>query len=527
MTRTVAKAAADSAALQRPTRVRYIVLLFAATLSMVTYLDRVCISSAQSDLIRDLGLQSEADLKWVFGAFAFAYALFEVPTGWLGDVFGPRRTLIRIVLWWSFFTALTGLIGLHVGGYVLGTLWVLVVVRFLFGMGEAGSYPNLTRALHNWFPFHERGFAQGTMWMSGRLMGGLTPMIWALLVAGIAYQGMPSGETQKAWIVPPLVHWRLSFAIFAGIGVVWCILFARWFRDRPEKKASVNAAELAWIRSSAAEAAPGHAKVPWLKIIRSRNLWYLCIMYACQAYGWYFYITYLPRFLEEQHGVDKTSFVGAVYKGGPLWMGAIGCLLGGFLTDWFIRRTGNRKLGRRLFGIIGHSGCVVCFLLCPFAPTAFWFFLAISLAGFSADITMASSWSLCQDIGRRYAAIVAGFMNMIGNLGGALATVVSGFILGLALSAHVAPLKPQIATDWAVAAASCTSTELLAATVDSCVWSTSWVAFEQPFERFAIAKKAGLMNGYQISFLAFAAVHVIGVICWCLVDSTKPVAPEE
>jgi ACS family glucarate transporter-like MFS transporter len=483
------------AAVQKPTRVRYIVLLFAASLSMITYLDRVCISSAQSDLIKDLGLRSEADLKWVFWAFGFAYALFEVPTGWLGDVFGPRKTLIRIVLWWSFFTALTGLIGLPLDGYVLGTVWVLVVVRFLFGMGEAGSYPNLTRALHNWFPFRERGLAQGTMWMSGRLMGGLTPIIWALLVTGIAYESikLSTGEVLvTSWIVRPLVHnWRVSFAIFAGIGVVWCILFARWFRDRPEKKPSVNAAELALIRSSAAEAAPGHAKVPWLKIIRSRNLWYLCIMYFCQAYGWYFYITYLPRFLEDQHDVAKTSLLGAIYKGGPLWMGAIGCLLGGFLTDWYIRRTGNRKLGRRLFGIIGHSGCVVCFLLCPFAPTAFWFFLVISLAGFSADITMASSWSLCQDIGRRYAAIVAGFMNMIGNLGGSLAILATGYLLDLGVFLHANRLG--LASD----------------------------------ELDGAAQTAGLLTGYQINFLIYAAVHVIGVVCWCLVDSTKPVAPEE
>jgi MFS transporter, ACS family, glucarate transporter len=490
----MSEAALQAAAVQKPTRVRYIVLAFAASLSMVTYLDRVCISSAQSDIIKDLGLRSEADLTWVFAAFVFAYALFEVPTGWLGDVFGPRRTLIRIVLWWSFFTALTGLIGLHVGGYVLGTVWVLVAVRFLFGIGEAGSYPNLTRALHNWFPFRERGMAQGTMWMSGRLMGGLTPMVWSLLVAGIAYETieLASGEVQvTSWVVPPLVHWRVSFAIFACVGVVWCILFARWFRDRPEQKPSVNAAELALIRSSAAEAAPGHAHVPWRSIIKSTNLWFLCIMYACQSYGWTFYITYLPRFLEGQHGVAKSSFLGAIYKGGPLWMGAIGCLLGGFLTDWFIRRTGNRKLGRRIFGIIGHCGCIVCFLLCPLTHTAFWFFLTISLAGFSADITMGSSWSLCQDIGRRYAAIVAGCMNMIGNLGGFLGAVFTGYVLHLGVYIHGRALG--LATE----------------------------------EMSANEHSAGLMTGYQINFLIYAAVHVIGVICWCLVDSTKPVAPED
>jgi MFS family permease len=467
------------------------VLGFAAGLSMITYLDRVCIASGQSNFIEDLGLGSEADLMWVFAAFTVAYSLFEVPSGWLGDVFGPKKVLIRIVLWWSVFTAVTGLIGMHVGGYVLGSVGVLVVVRFLFGMGEAGAYPNITRALHNWFPFHERGLAQGTVWMSARLMGGLTPLVWLVLVEGV---GVPAWLTSSgtAWTIPPLLpHWRATFWLFGGLGVAWCLWFALWFRDRPEKKPSVNAAELALIRESAAESQAGHVRIPWLKIIRSRNLWILCLMYACQAYGWYFYITYLPRFLQEQYLVERTSFLGAIYKGGPLWMGAIGCLLGGFLTDWFIRRTGNRRLGRRIFGVIGHAACGLCFLVCPLAPTAFWFFLAISLAGFSADLTMGSSWALCQDIGRRHAAIVAGFMNMIGNLGGALANVVSGFILGAALKAHAAGLH-------------------------------------LPVEQLSDTEKtAGLLNGYHINFFMFAAVHVIGVLCWLNVDSTRPVAPEE
>ncbi len=462
----------------RPTRVRYVVLAFAAVLSMITYLDRVCISSAQSSIIEDLGLQSEADLKWVFWAFALAYSLFEMPTGWLGDVYGPKRVLIRIVLWWSAFTAITGVIGMHVGGYVIGSLTVLVVVRFLFGMGEAGAYPNITRALHNWFPFHERGFAQGTVWMSARLMGGLTPAVWMVLVHGVSVLG-----------TPPLLHWRATFWLFGALGVVWCLLFAWWFKDRPEQKPSVNQAELALIRTSAAETAAGHRHVPWGRVFGNANLWILGTMYFCQAYGWYFYITYLPRFLEDQYGVPKTSVLGAIYKGGPLWMGAIGCLAGGFITDWLVRRLG-RRLGRKTIGAFGHAACMLCFLFCPFMPTALTFFLAISFAGFSADLTMGSSWATCQDIGRRYAAIVAGFMNMVGNFGGFVAIVISGFVLDYGKSVHAASLG--------------TTSQLLTGS----------------------DLTTGLMIGYQINFLVFAAVYVIGVICWLCIDAGKPVAGE-
>ena len=152
---------------------------------MITYLDRVCIASAKTDIVRDLGLKSVADLSWAFAAFSLAYSLFEVPSGWLGDTFGPRRVLIRIALWWSVFIALTAVVGLKLGGIMLGGLGLLMVIQFLFGAGEAGAFPNITRALHNWFPVQQRGFAQGAVWMCGRMMGGLTPLIWMFLMGGL------------------------------------------------------------------------------------------------------------------------------------------------------------------------------------------------------------------------------------------------------------------------------------------------------------------------------------------------------
>src|SRR5207244_6456960 len=144
---------------------------------------------------------SWADLRDALTAFTIAYAAFEIPSGWLGDVFGPRTTLIRIVLWWSVFTALTGLVGMEVGGVVLGGVTMLVIIRFLFGMGEAGAYPNITRALHNWFPLTERGMAQGAVWMSGRLMGGLTPLLLTVLIEGI------HGATDDSVRMRPLLQW--------------------------------------------------------------------------------------------------------------------------------------------------------------------------------------------------------------------------------------------------------------------------------------------------------------------------------
>jgi MFS family permease len=443
---------------------------------MVTYLDRVCFGAAATSIMAALSLTSDADFTWFMWAFATSYALFEVPSGWLGDVFGPRKTLIRIVLWWSFFTVLTGCVGMQVGGVILGGFGTMLVVRFLFGIGEAGAYPNITRALHNWFPFHERAVAQGSVWMSGRLMGGLTPMVW--------------------WLVTQVFHldWRGAFFLFGALGVIWCVAFALWFRNRPDERPEVNEEERNLIQAGREDIEAGHAKVPWGRLLTSGNLWCLCLMYFCSSYGWYFNISLLPRFLETQYQVAPESFVGSIYKGGPLWMGAITCLLGGWLSDYFIRRTGNRKWGRRFFGVLGHGLCALCYFACALIPTrpeyTFLFFLAISLAAFWNDLTMGSAWAVCQDIGKRYSAIVAGCMNTIGNLGGAFTQITTGYILNYYLSAY--------------AAAQGVAVEKLSAQ----------------------EKAAGLLPGYHVNFVIYGIAYLLAVVFWFRVNATQPVVPE-
>lgn len=471
---------------ERPTRVRYTVLAFACALAMLTYLDRVCFSTAQGDLVKDLNLSSVADLKWAFTAFGIAYALFEVPSGWFGDRYGPRGTLIRIVMWWSLFTALTGFSGLKILGLTLG-MEFLVFVRFCFGVGEAGAFPNITRSLHNWFPVQERGFAQGMVFMASRIFGGLTPLIWTVLVVGIEYHGT---DGVRDWSLPPMFHWREAFFLFGFLGILWCVLFAISFRDRPEQKSSVNAAELQLIRQNGSDAEEIHSAVPWMKLFSSVNLWALCLMYACQAYGWYFNITYLPSYLENQHAVEAKSFEGAIYKGCPLLFGAIACVTGGWLTDAFIRRTGDRRWGRRVWGIIGHSVCVIAFISCAQATSPFSIVALLSLASFSTDITLAPAWATCQDIGKRYAAIVAGCMNMIGNLGGALSAWAVGAILQWSMAQRASELG---------------------------------VAFEQ---LSAEERSLAMAHGYQLNFLIFAAIYVVAVMCWFRIDATEPVAPD-
>jgi nitrate/nitrite transporter NarK len=416
------------AALEQPTRVRYGVLGFACALSMITYLDRVCFGTVAPYIQTEFGLDDEQK-GLLFTAFALAYGLFEVPSGWLGDVYGPRRTLIRIVLWWSFFTVLTGLIH-PIPEWPWFAFWAMLTVRFLFGMGEAGAYPNIARSFHNWFPFQERGFAQGAVWMAGRFAGGVTPLIVVALFLRVQTD---SGATA--------IYWRHTFWLFGVLGVAWCVVFWWWFRDRPEEKASVNRAELDMIRGRtgsveaalrAQEPEPSHTGVPWKKLLTSVNLWTLCLMYFCAAYGWYFNITWLPGYLKDEYGVTQETWgfwAFSLMAGAPLLVGSLACLVGGLLTDAFIRRTGNRKWGRRLFGVLGHGLCAICYLASAYAQSPVLFVVGITLAAFCNDLTMGSAWASCLDIGQKYSGIVSGCMNMIGNLGGAAAGYATGWIL--------------------------------------------------------------------------------------------------
>lgn len=481
----------------QPTRVRYGVLAFVAALSMITYLDRGAFPNVQDNVRSAFGLATLDDLAIALTAFQLAYALFEVPTGWLGDVFGPRKTLIRIVLWWSLFISLTGLVGQISGLSIFGTrlptytfhgfwftvygFWVLVILRFLFGMGEAGAFPNIARAIYNWFPLHERGRASGVVWMSARFMGGLTPLIVTVLVTRLG------------------LHWRAIFLVFGLIGALWCVAFAIWFRNRPDEKPEVNDAERELI---AADHGPEqvHTGVPWGRILRNRNVWALCLMYMCTNYGWYFSMNYLPGFFQDHFGVEKNSLVGSIYKGGPMLLGISGCFLGGLATDWYVRRTHDRKWGRRICGVFGHGLCGLFMLLLVLIPTrvelAWLFALTIALAGLLNDMTMASAWASCQDVGKRYSAIVSALMNMIGNLGGALTTLLSGLIV-----------------TWTIQARATSAGTTEAALKHSPDLRPILLAAER--------------DGWHLNFIIYGCVYLLAVVFWLMLDAGKPVEPEQ
>jgi ACS family glucarate transporter-like MFS transporter len=379
-----------------PTRTRYWVIVFAVTLAILSYIDRVAISQAAGAITRDLGL-NKSRMGLVFGAFALSYSLFEIPSGWLGDAIGPRRVLVRIVLAWSAFTALTG------AAWNFGSLWT---VRFLFGAGEAGCFPNLTKAFSVWLPRSERARSQGIMWAFARWGGAFTP---PLVVFTFRY-----------------VSWRVAFVLFGTLGLIWCWVFYRWFRDRPSEHPSVNAAELQLIGEGAALAA-GHGDVPWRKLIGCRSLWLLWAQYFCLSFGWYFYITWLPTYLQEfRHQSAAAAASLAVL---PLLFGGFGSLTSGLVAARVARWLGNASRGRRAIAIAGMCGAAGLTLLVTQIESALMAMVAMGLASYANDLVMPPAWHSCMDIGGRYAGTVAGSMNMMGNLAGFVAPVIGGFLL--------------------------------------------------------------------------------------------------
>ena len=378
----------------RPTRARYVAVGFAMVLAIIQYLDRVGISQAAPAIQRDLHL-SKVQMSWALSAFVFAYALFEIPGGRLGDRIGPRRVLMRIVLWWSFFTA------------AVGSTWnatSLIVTEALFGAGEAGCFPNLTRIFTTWLPKGERDRAQGMLWLAARWSGAFTPLIVAYLL--------------------DLMSWRRAFELFGVVGVVWAIAFFTWFRDDPRTHPSVNEAELALMPTHAETAHGGDT--PWRRIFGNRSVWLLCVQYACLSYGWYFYVTWLPTYLREARHTSVKF--GALLASLPLLLGGIGSLISAQIIPRLARRTGL-LLARRIVAIIGFVGAsasIMTFLQVA-DPVRAMFLLG--LAGFFNDFVMPAAWAGCMDIGGRNSGTVSGSMNMLGNLGGALSPLAVGYIL--------------------------------------------------------------------------------------------------
>jgi MFS family permease len=364
------------------------VVALAIGLAILSYVQRVAISQAAGPISRDLHF-NKADMGLIFGAFGLSYALFELPMGLLGDRLGVRRVLLQIVLAWSLFTALTGAAWSFLSMYV---------VRFAFGAGEAGCFPNLTRMLSVWLPARERVTAQSLMWACTRWGGAATPPLVLAIVS--------------------LFGWRWAFVAFALLGVIWCIVFIVWFRNDPAEHPSVNAAERELIETTRNLHVQRGLQHKWLPILLTRQVAVLVLQYFCFSFVWYFYITWLPTYLVEVRG--QTSGRAAALSVLPLLFGGFGSLLSGLIP---------MRVPRPRIAFCGFLSAAVLLFIFTRVQAVVPAMLCMGMASFGSDLTMPISWNACVEIGGSYTATVAATMNMLGNLAGFVAPVLGGIIL--------------------------------------------------------------------------------------------------
>jgi MFS family permease len=381
--------------MDRPTRARYRLVALTVALAMVTYLDRVCISKLAPDIMRDLGL-SKIQMGYVFSSFTLAYAFFEIPTAWWADREGTRRVLTRIVIWWSSFTIATA------AAYNYATL---LVVRFLFGAGEAGAWPCVARTFSRWIPARERGTIQGIFFAGAHLAGGLTPLVVVAL--------------------QPYLPWRAIFVCFGLVGFVWAAAWHVWFRNDPSEHAGVNAAELALI---VAERPPDSPHVAgwayWGRLMRDPSIAALCVMYASNSSMSYFCITWLPTYLHERHGFDATTL--GFFAGLPLLVSVPSDLFGGVVTDKLAARYGFR-IGRCGLGAVAYLISAVALFVAAGSPTPVVAAIMIAVATASAMFTLGAAWSICIEIGRNHAGVVGATMNTAGQIAALLCPLIVAY----------------------------------------------------------------------------------------------------
>jgi MFS transporter, ACS family, glucarate transporter len=383
------------------------VLGLLSLLSIITYIDRVCIAVAGPRMQDSLDISPQA-WGWVTSVFFISYSAFEIPTGALGDRIGPRRVLTRIVLWWSAFTSLTG----TVSNYAL-----LLVVRFCFGMGEAGAYPNASTVIGRWVPVMGRARAWGIVWMSSQIGAAISPL---LVVPIQARYG-----------------WQASFFVFGFLGVIWSAVWYAWFRDSPAEKRGVSAEEL---REIGTDAAAGHGGMPWAQALHSPVLWRITAIGACYVYSLAFFQSWLQTYLVKGRGYTEAALV---LSSLPYVVGACANGLGGLASDWLVRKYGLRT-GRRAVGVAGLGVAAIFMTASIVTSSGLWALVFLSLAYAGILSQQPNLCAVCLDTGRKHAGAVFGIMNTAANAASAVSSVAFGYLVGYSGSYNV-PFVPMIA----------------------------------------------------------------------------------
>jgi sugar phosphate permease len=379
---------------------RYRVLAFLCSLATLTYLDRICISIVGVRIKDEFHLNNE-QFGWVLASFALAYALFEIPSGALGDRIGPRAVFIRIVLLWSLFTALTG--------FTTGLI-SLIIVRFLFGIGESGTYPNSLIVVSRWFPSNETGRALTWVGLGQQIGSAIAPVI--IIPIAVSY------------------GWRMPFFVNAVIGLLWVFICAAWFKNFPSEMKNISEAEKQKIESACRHNKQQHL-IPLKYIFRNRTVWALMFMYFCLQWANYFFVAWMPVYLQEGRHFSEEKAKTVIFY--VFIAGMIGLLVSGFTADWFVHKKGVR-FGRRFTGMTGIGMCCVFILLTAIIPQNNIAVITLVAANAFYGFGVMSSYAVCSDIARNNSGTVTGAMNFFGQTGAFFLAIVFGKIADATLN---------------------------------------------------------------------------------------------
>lgn len=380
--------------------VRYRMVFGTFILSMIVLFDRILISVAKDPVAADLAL-SDKQMGWVLSIFALGYALFQAPSGFLADKYGPRKILTVIVTLWSLFTALTG---------AAWNFITLLIVRFFFGVGEAGAFPSMARVIFKWIPVKERGIVNGINFSGGRIGAAIAlPIV--------------------AWLID-VTSWKMSFVILGGVGVIWAVIWFLLFRDNPENHKSVSEEELIYIKNNvqADIQKDEKEKVALGKMFKSKTMWCLMGQYFSSNFTFFFCLTWLFPLLKSKYNLNVME--AGFYTAAPFIFGALGNWFSGFLVDSLYKK-GKWNLSRKLPAIVGFILASVGIICSIYMDNVNGAIIFISIAVFGADMTLSPSWSTAVDIGREHSGTVSGTMNMAGNLGSFFTALAFPYMMSL------------------------------------------------------------------------------------------------
>jgi MFS transporter, ACS family, glucarate transporter len=386
-----------------PLRAVLVFLTFLHTVNL--YIDRAAISAGRNSMVADLGL-TDIEFGWVMAMFTLGYALFQAPTGYFADRRGPRFVLTAIIIFWSFCTAITS---------AAKNFIQLLIIRFIFGAGEAGAFPALSKVVYNWFPLRERGIVQGINFSGSRIGAAFTlPLV--------------------AWMISE-IGWRWSFILVGLVGAAYAVFWYFVFRDKPEDSKWISESEKEFIIKNRQQPTVGELPPFSMKVLlKSKNMWLAMGQYICSNFTFYFTLTWMLPYIADRFQIDIIQ--AGMYSMFPLLSGALGNWVSGWMVDSIYSRSNNLKKSRRVPAIIGFCLAALGMVMVTMVQSPVLAVVFMSVAIFGADMTLSPSWSFCIDISKERAGVISGTMNMAGNLG-AFVTIIAYPYLFAATNSHV------------------------------------------------------------------------------------------